>query len=152
MPRRFIPRSLPALAALLLAAAPAAAHQLALDCRVAEGKLRVEAYYVTPQKPPAAGATVVVAKETGEVVAEGKTDDRGLWSCPAPPDGKYVVRVKTLGHDAEEALAVGAPAPPKEEPGVPWPRVGLGLAIIALLFTGVWLARRRRPTPEAFSE
>jgi hypothetical protein len=136
--------------AALLGSTPAEAHNLLIDCHVTDGKLRVEAYYDTTSKPPAENARIVVAKESGELIAEGRTDDRGIWSCPAPADGEYIVTAETLGHKSDPfALAVGAPARQAEQPGIPWLRIGIGLGVIALLSAGWWFSRRKRLSPNS---
>jgi hypothetical protein len=123
-----------AAAVALLAPGDVFAHKLLFEWRVADGRLRVEAYYVTPRSRPAAdGAMVTVTGANGETIAEGKTDDLGVWSCPAP-SGSYHVRVETPGHVAEQGV---------EEPGVPWARISIGLGIIAALSLLVWFVRHR---------
>jgi hypothetical protein len=94
--------------ALLLTAAPAFAHKLLLDCRVKDDRVRVEAFY--DDDTPAQKAKVSLENEANQVVAEGRTDERGLWSCPLPKPGKYTVRAESVGHAARETLVISAPA------------------------------------------
>jgi hypothetical protein len=146
-PRRIF---LVVLAVLLLESATADAHNLLIDCRVTDGKLRVEAYYDTTSRPPAENAKIVVAKDNGELIAEGRTDERGIWSCPAPTDGNYIVTAETIGHKSDPfKIAVGAPAAPREEPAIPWLRIGIGLGVIVLVCAGWWFSRRKRIPPNA---
>lgn len=93
--------------AVLLTAAPAFAHKLLLDCRVKDDRVRVEAFY--DDDMPAQKAKVVLENEANQVVAEGRTDERGVWTCPLPVPGKYTVRAESVGHAAKETLVVSAP-------------------------------------------
>jgi nickel transport protein len=47
---------------------------------------------------PAEGATVRLLEAGGTLVAEGKTDEKGVWKTTRPGKGKYVVKVESLGH------------------------------------------------------
>jgi hypothetical protein len=127
-----------AAAVALLAPGDVFAHKLLVVCRITDGRLRVEAFYETRSRPAADGATVTVTGANGEMIAAGKTDDLGVWSCPAP-SGSYRVRVETAGHVAEQGVPAAA-----EEPAIPWARIGIGLGIIAALSLLVRFVRRRR--------
>jgi len=133
--------------ALFACASPAFAHKLKIDCRVNEQRLHLEAFY--DDNTPAQQARVTIKNEMNEVVASGKTDERGVWTCSAPPPGKYTARAETEGHVAEETLTVDAAQDSsnqpirEEETAVPWLRIVLGCAAIAILFATLWLARRR---------
>lgn len=151
--------------------APAFAHKLIVDCRIDGDRLRVEAYY--DDETPAQQAKIVVEDEQKKVVADGRTDDRGLWSCPAPVPGKYVIRAESVGHVGKKTLVIddsaatktpsdsrganqtisaresSSPAEPnqRESTQTPWLRIGIGFVVIALLCGTLLLIRRRRPHP-----
>ena len=143
---------LPVLAATLLLAgsSPAFAHRLHSGLKLTDDQLRVEAYY--SDDAPAQEAKVTVLRGD-EVVAEGRTDERGIWTCPRPQPGTYTVRVLSEGHAAApETIVVPGPGPApvvgpapadrEERTRTPWGRLGLGLGIIVGLALG-WLAARR---------
>ena len=80
-------------------------------------RLRVEAYY--DDGTPAQEAKVTV-RRADQVVVEGRTDDKGVWTCPRPEPGTYTVRVVSVGHaaDPETVVVAGAsrPRPPSRPP------------------------------------
>jgi hypothetical protein len=91
-----------------------------------------------------------------EVVAEGRTNEKGVWTCPLPKPGTYTVRVVSTGHAADpEPLVVpeqdAAPdaGPQSDErerrTRTPWARLGAGLGVIAGLGVA-WLVARRAMT------
>jgi hypothetical protein len=47
---------------------------------------------------PADGARVVITDAAGKVIAEGKTDEKGVWRTTRPGGGKYTAKVESLGH------------------------------------------------------
>jgi prepilin-type N-terminal cleavage/methylation domain-containing protein/prepilin-type processing-associated H-X9-DG protein len=107
----------------LLAARPAAAHALGADCAVKDGKVEVEAYY--SDDTSARNARVCVEDADHNPVAEGRTDDKGRCSFPAPPAGRYKVIVDAgAGHRTEVKItfpeekqaAASASAAPSAEP------------------------------------
>jgi nickel transport protein len=117
-------------------------------------RLRVEAYY--EDDTPADDAKVTVLQ--GEtVVAEGKTDDKGVWSCPLPPPGSYRVKVLSVGHVGLKAVEIAGPPLETSDPGsdpavnpeqraentkTPWNRLGLGVGLILGMALAWWLIRR----------
>lgn len=159
-------------ASLVLFAAPAFAHKLIVDARVKGDKLRVEAYY--EDEIPAQMARIVVESESKQVVAEGRTDERGLWSCPVPPPGMYVVRAESVGHSAKETIVVpsadskkktdtvsahpsGSFVAPREsdssasekparddKTGTPWLKLAIGFAVITILCGASLYLMRKR--------
>ena len=149
------PHQIATVCLLLAGAGPAFAHRLIVDPTPVGDRLRVEAYYEDDTPAQYAKVTVVV---DGRTVAEGQTDDRGVWTCPRPAPGTYTVRVADHGHAGKETvvipdpnaspLAVSAdPDPPREDRSertrTPWGRLAIGLAIIA----GLTLVWRFRPRP-----
>jgi nickel transport protein len=160
------------LLALLAVAGTASAHALGADCTLRGGRVEVEAYF--SDDTDARGATVRVLDGQGKALAEGHTDERGRWSFPAPPPGRYTVVVDAgAGHLARVRLNVPGPADGRAAPAAtvpadtvrlsegptreeftrfPWPRVGLGVGLIAALGLAGWAVRqrwRRRAAPPA---
>jgi nickel transport protein len=144
-----------AIACSFLVATPAFAHKLIVDAAPKGDRLRVEAYY--EDDTPADDAKVTVL-QGDTVVAEGKTDDRGVWSCPLPPPGTYQVKVLSVGHVGRTTVPVEGPAsgtadsgsdqvlnPEKraEDTRTPWNRLGLGVGLILGLALAWWLIRRK---------
>ena len=147
-----------ALLSSLLAATPAFAHKLIVDAAAKGDRLRVEAYY--EDDTPADDAKVTVLQ--GEtVVAEGKTDERGVWSCPLPPPGDYEVKVLSVGHVGRKSVPIAGPAVPSvtgsdqavnaeqraEDTKTPWDRLGLGIGLILGVALAWWLIRRKSRSP-----
>src|SRR5262245_50468112 len=108
-------RAAVALALVAGFADPAAAHALDAEAKLKDGAVRVEAFY--DDDTPAENATVTVTDAGGKVVAEGKTDARGVWTFPAPPPGKYNMVVDAgAGHRKSKELLIPAATTPHEPP------------------------------------
>ena len=165
-------RGLLALAALVASAASASAHNLLVEGRVAQGRVRVEAFY--DDDSPARQARITLENADGQIVAEGKTDDKGTWNCSLPAPGKYTLKAQSSGHAARRSLVVAEtlPAPPgvdspsskgaeansiglthamdstspaptrAELTVVPWRNIAIGCGIIAVVFSAIWRMRR----------
>jgi hypothetical protein len=142
--------SLPVLV-LLIGAAPAFAHKLYVDPTLVGDRLRVEVYYDDDTPAQDAQVTVLFGDEN---LATGRTDEKGVWSCPAPGPGTYLVRAESLGHAAKETVVIPDPAaeplPPPESRSArtrtPWRNLALGIGLIG---GAVLLARVLRRTPTA---
>jgi uncharacterized GH25 family protein len=139
------------LGVLALVTAPAHAHELLLRSRVDGSRLRVEAYYkLYNDESPAEQVAIILENEKNEVVAKGKTDDNGTWSCALPAPGTYLLKAQSVGHAATKSLAIGGAAPPRhapdEGPETPWLKVLIGFGVIAVLFALIWLTRRSSST------
>src|SRR5262245_49199303 len=103
-----------AVAFVLAGSTPAFAHRLHVEAKVAGDQLRVEAYY--SDDTPAQEARITITRGD-QPVAEGRTDERGVWTCPRPAPGTYTVRAESAGHAARETLVVPQPDPvPTTEP------------------------------------
>ena len=145
--------SLP-LVALLLATQAALAHNLMTDPRMVGGRLRVEVFY--DDDTPAQGAQVIV-RSGDETVAEGRTDEKGVWVWEKPLPGAYTVHGQSLGHAsrpetveiAESDIsrtttdAARESAARAARTGTPWRNLALGLGLIGAV---VVLGRLRRRT------
>jgi len=137
---------------LWAAASPAFAHRLHVDPKIVGDQLRVEAYY--DDDTPAQEAKITV-RAGDTTVAEGRTDDRGVWSCPKPAAGKYTVRAESVGHAASETLdinEVAAAEPPAADESksaqrlantrTPWRNLALGLGLLGTVCVA-WLFTRK---------
>ena len=81
------------------------AHAVGLSCKLLEKSVRVEAYF--SDDTPAMDALIVVKNELGEIVVQGRTDDKGVWNFDRPAAGRYEVSVDAgAGHRAKEMLTV----------------------------------------------
>lgn len=141
-------------------------HALFAECKVRGEQLIVEAYYDSDEPAQEAKVEIVDAR-SNTVIATGQTDDKGVFRTKRPPAGKYTVRVDAgAGHrcevkatipatgdgkvlqeklDAggkkptEQAQVVSAGPTREEATQVPWMKAGLGLLIIVLVCTVLWL-------------
>jgi nickel transport protein len=153
---RFRPAVL-ACALLFATASPAFAHRLMADCKVVGNQLRIEAFY--QDDTPVQEAKVIV--RSGDVViAQGQTDDKGVWTCPKPAVGTYTVRVESSGHAATETVVIAEPEDgmnpstvetSRDDTGstdratrtrTPWRNLGLGVGLVGGA-CAVWLVTRR---------
>jgi hypothetical protein len=140
-------------------------HALFAQCKVQGEHLIVEAYY--DDDMPAQEAKIEVVDASNNVIASGKTDDKGVFRTKRPPAGKYTVRVDAgAGHQCKveaniPATGDGKASPKKPGTGVkestertqvvssgptredvrqiPWSKVGLGLFIIVMVCTVLWI-------------
>src|SRR5437868_4639929 len=142
-------RSLIAILFALLFTAAADAHALGARWRLDRDRVVVEAYFSTNK--PAQDAEVKI-RDGEKVIAEGRTDDRGRWSFPEPPPGRYEILVDAgLGHQTTVELDLSPEHPPEGGPSreeftrTPWLKLGLGLLVIAGLALGLYFSVRRSP-------
>lgn len=148
-PRRPLVLALLAAAGALLLPGRADAHDLRARVDAAADPIRVEAGY--DDDAPAEGAKVTVTDAAGAVVAQGATDDRGVWSFSRPGPGRYTIVVESAGHRDAVGLEIpeaGGPAGVFER----WrmdKRAGLAVGLGVLLGgTAVYVLVRRRKTGE----
>jgi hypothetical protein len=158
-------RAAVALLFLVTAVAPVCAHAFHATVRFRPGRVEVDAYYA--DDTPARDAAVTVRDRAGQVMAEGRTDDRGAWHFPAPPPGPYTVTVDAgAGHRKSVNITIPAvlpsePTGPAQDGVVisdgptrdeftrfPWGGVAAGLTVIVLAALGwrAWRRGRRMPT------
>ena len=144
---------------LLAGSSPAFAHRLHVVAKVTGEQVRVEAFYDDDTPAQEAKVTVALGEQT---VAEGRTDEKGVWTFARPAPGTYTVRAESAGHAAKETLvAAGPDRVPAAEPTAaderarqtrtPWARLAAGLTVIAGLWVA-WLISRRamaRPSGSA---
>ena len=145
------------IAVCLIAPALVFAHGLGAEAKLKDGKIHLEVYF--DDDTPARDSRVEVTDDAGKKIAEGKTDERGLWNFALPPAGKYRVVVDAgEGHRAK--LTIDVPAsdsndakgvsegPSRDEfTRMPWDRLAIGLAAIAVIGVALpWLLRRSRGT------
>src|SRR5262245_20681084 len=147
----------------LLTAGPVRAHALGAEARIRGNQVRVEAYY--EDDPPAGAARVTVQDASRKVVAEGRTDEKGIWSFPRPAAGHYRLVVDAgAGHRKQLVLDIPvadvSPSEPSDQTALeqtptvsvgptreeftrtPWLKIGLGLGAIGLLSAVLYGYRR----------
>ncbi|MBO0699768.1 MAG: carboxypeptidase regulatory-like domain-containing protein [Zavarzinella sp.] len=147
---------------LLVGASPAFAHNLMTDSRMVGGRLRVEVFY--DDNTPAQDAKVSV-KNGDATVAEGRTDEKGVWVWEKPSPGTYTVHGQSVGHASrpETVEIKNADIPPRDasaDPGpppesvtraaktrTPWRNLALGLGLIAGAILLSQIFRRRTGAP-----
>src|SRR4051794_36181267 len=93
-----------ALAVVLLAPTFAGAHDMRAKWIAEAGTFRVEAWYDGDELVQQGAVTLT--DSSGAVVASGKTDDRGVWTCPRPSPGSYTLVVEQAGHRFTGAVTV----------------------------------------------
>jgi nickel transport protein len=129
-------------------------HGIGVQATLEQGTVHLEGYF--DDDTPAADARVRIETEDGQLIVEGKTDDKGLWSFPAPAPGQYrVILDAGAGHVARIRLTIPeSPAtsatnvsegPTRAEfTQFPWGRLVVGLGVIGLLAVGTrWLRGKR---------
>jgi nickel transport protein len=132
-----------AVAVAVLAPSRASAHDLQAVVKLLPDVVRVEAGF--DDDTPAEGAKVTITDAAGNVVAEGKTDDRGVCDLPKLAPGKYTAKVESIGHadtvDFEVSDEGGEFAGWRLNKSV---GVGIGAGGLLGASAGFWLLRRRR--------
>ena len=105
LPTNIAALSATALLALVFSVSPAMAHRLGADCTIRGKEVQVEAFF--SDNTSAKGARVSVFDSNKNSVVEGRTDDKGAWSFPAPEPGIYRVIIEAgNGHRAEIRIDV----------------------------------------------
>jgi nickel transport protein len=148
------------IAVALLCLSHAAAHALLADVRAGKDRVTVEAFF--DDDTPAAQALVKVFDSGKKIVAEGKTDTKGVWTFPLPPPGEYQLVVDAgAGHRATKKLVVSARNQSTDNAAAAehtfpdnssrWLKVAIGLSAIAAISAGYLLSRRLTPRPPTAS-
>lgn len=122
----------------------ASAHDLRAVVKLLPESVRVEAGF--DDDTPAEGAKVTITDAAGNVVAEGKTNDRGVCDLPKLPAGKYWAKVESIGHADKVEFDVAADAE-GEFAGYRMSKpvaVGIGVGGLLTASTGFWWLRRRK--------
>jgi hypothetical protein len=139
---------------LLVGSSPAFAHRLNVRAKLVVDQIRVEAFYDDDTPSQDAKITIALGDQT---VAEGRTDEKGIWTCARLAPGKYMVRAESVGHTAKEPLevaegeqvSVADSTKPDDERArltqTPWGRLAAGLAVIGGLWVA-WIISRRAVT------
>jgi len=153
-----------AVAVIGLSADVCLAHRMLLECRNQKERVHVEVFF--DDDTPAAEAKVWLENDKQEIVASGKTDDKGVWNCPIPAPGEYLIRAESVGHAAKavhkvpasnaapsltsttqrEAIQPTHSSKREEMTQVPWSKATLGVSLIGIIFGVLWIFRRR-PVP-----
>jgi hypothetical protein len=137
------------IAAAMIAAASAAAHDLGVDCSPDGDLIKVEVYFDDNTDAASAKIRVLAA---GVLIAEGTADERGHWTFPKPA-GPFVVEVDAgAGHRTRKRFDFS-----REQPSVDkkagireeftrfrWQGLVIGLAIIAVVGFIAWIGLKRR--------
>ena len=137
---------------LLISSGPVFAHKMMITCRLEGDRLRLEAYY--EDDTPAQDTRISITRD-GETIAEGRTDERGVWIWLCPPAGEYLLKAMSTGHTASETITVPDVSDHRPEidqgaeyrrdsVGVQWIKLGYGLLILLVLASGWKIAKRPR--------
>jgi hypothetical protein len=162
MPTRLLVLLL-ALATVALSPAAARAHDLRLVVKLPPDEPTVvvlEAGF--DDDAPAEAATVTLIDAEQYVIAEGKTDDRGVCRLPRPGPGKYTAKAVAIGHRDRVAFEVAGPPEPEAPAGDAAPTeyrgwrpdqtLGLWAGVGGLLLASGaywWLRGRHKPSGAA---
>lgn len=137
-------RLLSSLCLLLSIPGLASAHDLRLTVRLAPQTVRLEAGF--DDDTPAQRARVTITDSSDRIVAEGQTDERGVWSCPMLPAGSYTAAVESAGHrDAVQFTVTGAGPAAFSGPRLDKTlglALGLGAILVGVLLTRLLRSRR----------
>jgi hypothetical protein len=142
--------TLPA-AGVLLAPGRAAAHAMHATVTVTADAVKLEAFY--DEELPADDADVTVTDADGNVVASGKTDERGLWTAPRPAKpGTYKLTVRQAGHVSRRTFEISAATDPDAADGPEvyggrrlnkWLGLSIGVLILLAISAASWWRHRR---------
>jgi hypothetical protein len=138
----------------LLSAGRTSAHDLKAMVEL-QDPVKVEAWF--DDDTPAQQARVQVVNVSGEEVAAGLTDDRGVWTFPKPGPGRYRISIESIGHKTDVRFTIPGAEQPELQPSVePEPRLNnrLGLILGLTLTLGgslafVVLRRMRKDASES---
>lgn len=81
------------------------AHAMGVEVRLKNNQIHIEAFF--HDDSPASGSLVTIEDEAGNKVLSSKTDKEGKLQVPAPPPGKYKIKVNDdAGHLASSSLII----------------------------------------------
>lgn len=81
------------------------AHAMGVEVRLKNNQIHIEAFF--HDDSPASGSLVTIEDETGNKILSSKTDKEGKLQVPAPPPGKYKIKVNDdAGHLASSSLII----------------------------------------------
>lgn len=128
----------------MLSPGRACAHDLRVVVKLLPEVVRVEAGY--DDDTPAEGAKVTISNAAGVVVAEGKTDDRGVCDLPKLGAGQYTAKVESMGHADTVAFEVSGDVG-GEFAGYRMSKplaIGIGVGGLLAVSAGFWWLLRRK--------
>src|SRR5437763_663533 len=134
-----------ALAVALLAPGRADAHDLRATVKLPGDAVVVEAAF--DDETPADGATVTISDAAGNLVAQGKADEKGVCRLAKLAPGKYTAVVESVGHRDAVAFEVADSAGLFEFSNWrPNKTLGLAAGVAGLLGASAafWWLRRRK--------
>ena len=127
-------------------------HGFAIECHLRGKRLHVRARFDDGTVATAAHAEL--RDRAGNLVSEGRTDEKGQWSCEIPGPGPYRVVVDAGdGHRASKKViwpreSTAGAASTRSGPTATiagsehrWLKLTIGIAVIGAVFFGLWLAR-----------
>lgn len=78
---------------------------MGVEVRLKNNQIHIEAFF--HDDSPASGSLVTIEDETGNKILSSKTDKEGKLQVPAPPPGKYKIKVNDdAGHLASSSLII----------------------------------------------
>ena len=152
MLHRFVVGIFVVCAGALLTPSTTYAHKLIVDAQIrpdAPTTLSIETHYDPDE--PAEGVKITVQDGDGKMVAEGKSDAKGVCQLPRPTGGTYrIIADDGQGHRAEMSLEVPASEAEvvkvKSERRNPWLMSAVGISMIAVAVAGLRRRRKRLET------
>ncbi len=135
------------LAGVLLFAHPASAHDLRLKVDTQREPIVVFAWF-EGDDTPADGASVTITSQSGEVIASGTTDERGMWSFARPgTGGSFTATVESIGHRDVVLFPLEPSGSGGEYSGWrlhKWLGAAIGLMLLLGGSAAYWCFRRKR--------
>ena len=81
------------------------AHAMGVEVRLKNNQIHIEAFF--HDDSPASGSLVTIEDGAGNKILSSKTDKEGKLQVPAPPPGKYKIKVNDdAGHLASSSLII----------------------------------------------
>lgn len=138
------------------------AHAMGVEVRLKNNQIHIEAFF--HDDSPASGSLVTIEDETGNKILSSKTDKEGKLQVPAPPPGKYKIKVNDdAGHLASSSLIIPMIDPsdvtkqnilisksPDREKFTQTPWLGVTLGLVTIVVFG-FIASRLYQKPKSNS-